>query len=92
MLFAYDGPDAAEQFVLERIAEMRAQLRHQVVAEPRRWTGLLARITRARALRASNSIEGINVSAEDALAAVDGADPAGGIGRRGLPSRAISRR
>jgi Fic family protein len=33
-------------------------------------------MTRARALRASNSIEGINISAEDALAAVDGEDPA----------------
>jgi Fic family protein len=32
-------------------------------------------MTRARALRASNSIEGINVSAEDAIAAVDNEDP-----------------
>jgi Fic family protein len=32
-------------------------------------------MTRARALRASNSVEGINVSLEDALAAVDNADP-----------------
>lgn len=43
--------------------------------EPRRWTGLLARITRARALRATNSIEGINVSDEDAMAAVDNEEP-----------------
>jgi Fic family protein len=76
MLFSYGKPDAAEQAVLDRIAAMRAQLRHQVVEDPRRWTGLLARMTRARALRASNSIEGINISAEDALAAVDGEDPA----------------
>lgn len=33
-------------------------------------------MTRARALRASNSIEGINVSDEDAIAAVDNEDPA----------------
>ncbi len=33
-------------------------------------------MTRARALRASNSIENINVSQEDAVAAVDGEDPA----------------
>ena len=32
-------------------------------------------MTRARALRASNSIEGINVTDEDAIAAVDGEDP-----------------
>ena len=76
MLFTYGKPDAAEQAVLNKIAALREQLRHQVEVEPRRWTGLLARMTRARALRASNSIEGINVSAEDALAAVDGEDPA----------------
>ena len=35
--------------------------------QPRRWTGVLARMTRAKALRASNSIEDINVSQEDAL-------------------------
>jgi Fic family protein len=76
MLFTYGNPDATEAHVLGRIAEMRLQLRNHVQTEPRRWTGLLARMTRARALRASNSIEGINISAEDALAAVDGEDPA----------------
>ena len=45
-------------------------------AETRRWTGLLARMTRARALIGSNSVEGINVSDEDAIAAIDGEDPA----------------
>jgi Fic family protein len=55
---------------------MRHDLRHYVVQQPTRWTGLLARMTRARALQGSNSIEGINISAEDAIAAVDGEDPA----------------
>ncbi len=76
MLYTYDHLDDAETHVSNRIAEMRRQLRSFVQVEPRRWTGLLARMTRARALRASNSIEGINVSAEDALAAVDGEDMA----------------
>lgn len=71
MLFTYRSLDVEEAAVLERIGEMRKQLRYYVVQEPRRWTGLLARMTRARALRASNSIEGIYVSAEDALAAID---------------------
>lgn len=75
MLFTYRSLDAQEKRVLERIAKMREDLRYSVAQEPRRWTGLLARMTRARALRASNSIEGINVSDEDALAAVDGEDP-----------------
>ena len=74
MLFAYAALDDEERRVVERITEMRHDLRHHV-QEPRRWTGLLARMTRARALRASNSIEGINVSVEDAMAAIDGEDP-----------------
>ncbi len=75
MLFTYRSLDSEEKRVLDRIAQMRHDLRYLVVQQPRRWTGLLARITRARALRASNSIEGINVSQEDAIAAVDGEDP-----------------
>ena len=74
MLFVPPNLDDAERRVVDRIAEMRHDLRHHV-HEPRRWTGLLARATRARALRASNSIEGINVSDEDAIAAIDGEDP-----------------
>ena len=75
MLFTYRSLHRDERLVLDRIADMRSNLRYFVVQEPRRWTGLLARMTRARALRASNSIEGINVSAEDAIAAVDNEDP-----------------
>ncbi|MCA8932941.1 MAG: Fic family protein [Rhodospirillaceae bacterium] len=76
MLFALRSLMADEQRALDRIEELRHSLRHYVVQNPRRWTGLLARMTRARALRASNSIEGINVSTEDAMAAVDNEDPA----------------
>ena len=74
MLFACPPLDDAECRVIERIDELRHNLRYQVHA-PRRWTGLLARMTRARDLRASNSIEGINVSDEDAIAAIDGEEP-----------------
>lgn len=75
MLYTYGKPDLQEQVVLERIAQLRHDLRFYVVQEPRRWTGLLARMTRARALRASNSIEGINISAEDAIAVIDNEEP-----------------
>lgn len=75
MLFTYGSLDSQEQEVLERIGQMRKDLRYYVAQEPRRWSGLLARMTRARALRESNSIEGINVSAEDAIAAVDNEEP-----------------
>jgi Fic family protein len=76
MLLSYPTLTIEEERVLARIRQMRNDLRFYVQQNPRRWTGLLARMTRARALRASNSIEGINVSAEDAIAAVDNEDPA----------------
>lgn len=76
MLFSCPELTREERLVVERIEEMRRELRHYVVQEPRRWTGLLARMTRARALQGSNSIEGIHVSAEDAIAAIDNEDPA----------------
>jgi len=71
MLYRYPQLASDERRVLDKVAEMRTELRHHVVLEPRRWSGLLARITRARALRASNSIEDIHVTAEDALAVID---------------------
>ena len=41
------------------------------VAEPRRWAGTLRRMTFARAVQGSNSIEGYNASLDDAIAAVE---------------------
>ena len=76
MLFTYHSLDDHEKRVEEAIASIRSDLRLHVAAEPRRWTGWLARMTRARALAASNSVEGINVSQDDAIAAIDGEDPA----------------
>ena len=76
MLFTYHSLDDQEKRVAEAIAGIRSDLRLHVAAEPRRWTGWLARMTRARALAASNSVEGINVSQDDAIAAIDGEDPA----------------
>ncbi len=75
MLYIYPQLDKAETQVLARIDVLQRDLRHFVVQQPQRWTGVLARMTRAKALRASNSIEDINVSQEDAIAAVDGEDP-----------------
>jgi Fic family protein len=75
MLYTYPQLEEAEARVLARIDTLQRDLRHFVVANPQRWTGVLARMTRAKALRASNSIEDINVSQEDAVAAVDGEDP-----------------
>jgi len=76
MLFTYHVLDDEERRVEDATARIRRDLRHYVVTEPRRWTGLVARMTRARALVGSNSVEGIHVSDEDAIAAIDGEDPA----------------
>ena len=76
MLFTYRTLDDEEKRVEEATARLRADLRRYVATESRRWTGLLARMTRARALAGSNSIEGINVSDDDAIAAIDREDPA----------------
>jgi Fic family protein len=76
MLFTYPTLDDEEKRVEEATARLRVDLRRYVATEPRRWTGLLARMTRARALAGSNSIEGINVSDDDAIAAIDREDPA----------------
>ncbi|MCY3596262.1 MAG: hypothetical protein OXG71_02330, partial [Rhodospirillales bacterium] len=67
----YRALDDEETRVEEATTRIRDNLRRYVAAEPRRWTGLLARMTRARALAGSNSVEGINVSEEDAIAAID---------------------
>ena len=73
----YEVPDirAPEEAALERIGDLRRQLR-RYVAEPRRWVGSVRRVLGARAIRGSNSIEGFDVSVEDALAAIEGEEPA----------------
>jgi len=72
----YETPEIQpeEQVALERIEELRKQLRFYV-AEPRRWVGSVRRVLGAEAIRGSNSIEGFNVSVEDALAAMEGYEP-----------------
>lgn len=72
----YETPEitAADEAALERIEDLRRQLRHYV-AEPRRWVGSVRRVLGARAIRGSNSIEGFDVSVEDALAAIEGEGP-----------------
>lgn len=74
MLFTPSPLGEKENDVIERIENARQKLRHNL-ARPRRWTGQLRRNTLARAVRASNSIEGYNVTAEDAIAAVEGEEP-----------------
>ena len=53
------------------IDDLRDQLRNYVNPEPRRWYGTLRRMSFARAVQGSNSIEGYDASLDDVIAAVD---------------------
>jgi Fic family protein len=74
MLFKAENLTQPENDVIARIEDARKALKYNL-ATPRRWTGLLRRNTFARAIRGSNSIEGYNVTAEDAIAAAEGEEP-----------------
>jgi Fic family protein len=65
-------PDDLELQVLKLIDDLREQLRFRVAEKPRRWVGNLRRMSFARAVQASNSIEGYDASLDDVVAAVDG--------------------
>lgn len=71
MIFQAPELSDEEHGVLGLLSEQREQLRDRV-AEPRRWAGTLRRMTFARAVQGSNSIEGYNASLDDVVAAVDG--------------------
>jgi len=74
----FDPPTmgSEEQAALERIDELRGQLRFRV-AQPRRWLGPMRKLLAAKAIQGSNSIEGYNVSDDEAVAAVAGGEPDG---------------
>lgn len=76
MLFKAVELDEKELEVVGRIDDLKRNLRYaledQVIG---RWQGLLRRSTFARAIRGSNSIEGYNVTVDDAIAAADGEEP-----------------
>ena len=75
MLFQTPRLRRQEEEVLEQIRELWRQLAWQLKSNPYRWGGFLRRSSLARAIRGSNSIEGIDVSEQDALAAADHTEP-----------------
>ncbi|MGI8663731.1 MAG: Fic family protein [Acidimicrobiales bacterium] len=75
MIYEVPSVETGERAALARIDEIRSELRY-FVGEPRRWVGSVRRVLSARAIQGSNSIEGYNVSVEDAVAAIEGDDPA----------------
>ena len=74
MLFRILPMLPAELEVLRKIDTMRQSLKY-AISTPGRWYGVLRRATLARNIRHSNSIEGINVTKDDAMAAVENDEP-----------------
>ena len=74
MLFALPVLDEREDAVLAQIEDLRAGLRLQL-HEPRRWQGSLRRLSYARNVQGSNSIEGYDAALDDAAAIALGEEP-----------------
>ena len=75
MLFKTPKLRGDELLAVQRIRGLWTELAWQLQSNPSAQTDLLRRVAVARAIRGSTSIEGVNVSDRDALAAVDHADP-----------------
>jgi Fic family protein len=74
MLFETPDLDDEDHRVIGEINTFRRKLR-LYLHEPRRWKGQLRRNLKARAIQGSNSIEGYDVSLDDALALMDDEEP-----------------
>lgn len=74
MLFATPPPDDREQEVLAEVESLKTRLRHQLY-EPRRWYGPLRRLSAARAIQGSNTIEGYDAKLDDAAAIAADEEP-----------------
>jgi Fic family protein len=74
MLFTPPTLDDDDLRVVAEVDELRRKLR-MFLYEPKRWKGQLRRNLKARAVRGSNSIEGYDVSLDDALAIMEDEEP-----------------
>ena len=91
MLFETPALDAHEEWVLQRVTELRERL-SSVVREPRRWVGVLRRVSLARAIHGSNTIEGYNVTWRSGLAAADDEEPLDAQGETWMAVTRLPRR
>lgn len=74
MLFKAGDLDDLELKIAREVDRLRGQLGY-LVGQPKVWPDLLRRNAFARAVRGSNAIEGLNVTIDDAIAAVAGEEP-----------------
>ncbi|MEO8630101.1 MAG: Fic family protein [Betaproteobacteria bacterium] len=63
-----------ERKVVDDILSIRDSLKY-AISGPSRWIGVLRRNAFARNIQGSNSIEGYNITVDDAIAAVEGEQP-----------------
>ena len=89
MLFDVPDLDDTDAAVLEALDGVRVTLRH-AIARPRRWSGVLRRQIKARAVRGSNSIEGIEISGDDAFAIVGGEEDQVSVDQTWLAAKGYS--
>lgn len=74
MLYASPKLDERERRVLTDIEDLRRRLRY-ALHEPRRWSGSLRRLSFARNIQGSNSIEGYDAPLDDVAAVALGEHP-----------------
>jgi Fic family protein len=72
MLYPTPWLTSEDARVLAEIEAMRDRLRHQIAANPMKWTAGLRKFLTADAVAASNSIEGFKVSTNDVEDLMDG--------------------
>ena len=75
MIFTAKDLPAEYLTVTNLIAGLREKLRFATSDSLHRWTRLLARTAAARAMVGTNVMEGVNVTFDDAVAAIDGEPP-----------------
>jgi Fic family protein len=75
VIFAEPSLGVDDRAVLSLIDKQKEQLRAFSQTMPRRWTGSMRRLSFARAMRGSNSIEGYHATLDNAVAAVDNEPP-----------------
>lgn len=73
-LFSAPRLDDPELAVIAQIEDLKRALRRQL-HEPRRWAGSLRRLSLARAVQGSNSIEGFHADLDDVVAVNDREEP-----------------
>ena len=74
MLYTSSVLDERERSVVADINDLRDKLRY-ALHEPRRWSGSLRRLSFARNIQGSNSIEGYEAGLDDAAAVALGEEP-----------------